>query len=84
MWKRTWQGRHGNEKKGAGRLACTLRRIGGVARDLALARLELADGLVDDVDAATPLYHAAIFVAIFQRLQRVDNFHGTGLRRQNS
>ncbi len=42
----------------------------------ALACLELALGLVDDVDAALAAHHAAVPVAVLQRAERVADFHG--------
>src|SRR5579859_132261 len=41
----------------------------------ALARLEARVGLVDDKDAAAPAHDAAVLVALFQRLQRIDDLH---------
>jgi len=49
----------------------------GVSRS-ALARLEFTDGLVDDIDAATPPNDPAVLVAILQRLQGTCDFHDTG------
>src|SRR5262249_43638534 len=41
----------------------------------ALARLVARIGLVDDVDAPFAAHDAAVLVAAFERLQRVDDFH---------
>src|SRR5579872_6519029 len=41
----------------------------------ALARLEARVGLVDHEDAAATPHDAAILVALFQRLQRIDDLH---------
>jgi hypothetical protein len=42
----------------------------------ALARLEAALGLIDDVDAALAPYEAIVTMAAAQRFQRVTDFHG--------
>ena len=48
----------------------------GVGATSALARLEAAVGLVDDVDAALAAHQAIIAVARAQRLQRIPDLHG--------
>ena len=46
---------------------------------LALARLEAAVGLVDDVGAAAAADHAIIAMPVLERLDRVADLHGRGL-----
>ena len=43
----------------------------------ALARLEAAVGLVDDIGTAAAADHAVIPVTVLQRLQRVADLHGS-------
>src|SRR3546814_19122969 len=45
-------------------------------RASALARLEAAVGLIDDIVPATAANHPVIPVAVLQRLQAVANLHG--------
>lgn len=46
-------------------------------RKSALARLEPALGLVDDINPALATHNAAIPVAVFERFDRAFNFHGS-------
>src|SRR4051794_4071482 len=55
-------------------LSLSKRRLEG----LALARLEAAVGLVDDVGAAPAADHAAVAVARLEGLQGVADLHGSG------
>jgi hypothetical protein len=54
-------------------------RIADLRLLLALARLEAAVRLVDDVGAPAPTDHAAIAMARLERLQAVANLHGARL-----
>jgi hypothetical protein len=53
-------------------------RIAG-GRDLALARLEAAVGLVDDVEASAAAHHAVVTMALAQGPERILDLHAKHL-----
>src|SRR5437867_1309180 len=68
---------------GAGILIGATRSTSGKAGS-ALARLIARVGLVDDVGAPLAAHDAAVLVALFQRFQRIDDFHAHALNRRRN